>query len=135
MARNEEHFVKIPKDLENIKQKFILGLTKRQAISFGIGAAVGFPAFYLVYNAVGLQPACFALGAAVIPAFFCGMYKKNGMFFEQVIKLIIGFLKKPKLRTYQSENTFEIIERQIEYKKLARKLAQSESNSTKGKRR
>ena len=31
MAQN---YVKIPKDLSLIKQKFILGLTKRQAISF-----------------------------------------------------------------------------------------------------
>ena len=37
MAQN---YVKIPKDLSLIKQKFILGLTKRQAISFGIGAVL-----------------------------------------------------------------------------------------------
>ena len=111
MAQHEEHFVKIPKDLANIKQKFIMGLTKRQAISFGIGAAIGFPAFYIFNEMIGLQAGCFALGIAVIPAFISGMYKKNGMFFEQVIKLIIEFLKKPKVRTYQSENTFEMLER------------------------
>ncbi|MFR6397757.1 PrgI family protein [Ruminococcus sp.] len=36
-----------PKDLSEIKQKFIAGLTKRQSICFGIGFAIGIPAFFL----------------------------------------------------------------------------------------
>ena len=30
------HYVQIPKDLNDIKQKFMFGLTKRQVVSFGI---------------------------------------------------------------------------------------------------
>lgn len=119
-----EHYVKIPKDLSLIKQKFILGLTKRQAICFGIGGVVGFPSFYIFNNilGLGLQVGCFALGITAAPAVFCGLFKKNGLFLEQTVKLMIDFFKKPKLRTYQSENTYEIISRQLEYEKLEKLL-------------
>ena len=46
----QQNFVKIPKDLSLIKQKFIFGLTKRQAICFGIGLAMGIPAFFTYLN-------------------------------------------------------------------------------------
>ena len=62
MAKHNQHFVKIPKDLAQIRQKFIFGLTKRQLICFGIGAAIGFPAFYIFNSLFGLQAGCFALG-------------------------------------------------------------------------
>ena len=76
MAQN---YVKIPKDLSLIKQKFILGLTKRQAISFGIGAVMGFTAFYICNTTINFQAACFALGICAFPAIFCGIFNKNGM--------------------------------------------------------
>ena len=41
------HYVQIPKDLNDIKQKFMFGLTKRQVVSFGIGGVLGIPLFFL----------------------------------------------------------------------------------------
>lgn len=126
MTQHNEHFVKIPKDLANINQKFIAGLTKRQAICFGIGILLGFPAFFIFNTLIDLQAGCFALAIMAGPAIFCGFYKKNGLYLEQKIKLMFDFLKKPKVRTYQSENAFEMLERNIEYKKLKKMLSQSE---------
>lgn len=123
----EEHFVKIPKDLSLIKQKFVFGLTKRQAVCFGIGLIAGMTAFYVFNGLLGLQAGCFALGIAAAPAIFCGLYKKNGLHFEQTVKFMIDFFRKPKERTYQSENTFDIISRQIEYIKLKKITEQSEN--------
>lgn len=93
MAQN---YVKIPKDLSLIKQKFILGLTKRQAISFGIGAVMGFTAFYICNTTINFQAACFALGIFAFPAIFCGIFNKNGMHFEQIVKLMISFFLQAK---------------------------------------
>lgn len=126
MIQHNEHFVKIPKDLANINQKFIAGLTKRQAICFGIGILLGFPAFFIFNSLIDLQAGCFALAIMAGPAVFCGFYKKNGIFLEQKMKLMFEFLKKPKVRTYQSENTFEIIERNMEYRKLQKIISRSE---------
>ncbi len=120
-----QHFVKIPKDLSLIRQKFMFGLTKRQVIAFGIGIIIGFPSFYLFNNLFSLQAGCFALGITAAPFIFCGLYKKNGMHFEQVLKLMISFFKKPKERTYQSENSFEILSRQLEYNRLRKMLIKS----------
>ena len=41
------HYVQIPKDLNDIKEKFIMGFTKRQVICFGIGLVLGAPVFFL----------------------------------------------------------------------------------------
>lgn len=131
MAYHEHHFVKIPKDISLIRQKFMFGLTKRQVISFGIGAAIGFPMFYIFDNLIGLEAGCFALGITAAPFVFCGLYKKNGMHFEQIVKLMIDFFKKPKKRTYQSENTFEILSRQIEYNELRKLLFKATQQSKK----
>lgn len=131
MAYHEHHFVKIPKDISLIRQKFVFGLTKRQCIAFGIGIAVGFPSFYICNSTLGLQAGCFALGITAAPFVFCGLFKKNGLFFEQIVKLMIEFFKKPKKRTYQSENTFEILSRQIEYDELKRMLAVSTQQNRK----
>lgn len=133
MAKHEQHFVKIPKDLSQIRQKFMFGLTKRQIICFGIGALIGFPAFYIFNSLLGLQAGCLALGIGAGPAIFCGLYKKNGMHLEVVAKLMVAFFRKPKERTYQSENAFEMLERQIEYDRLKKIL--DESNLEANKRR
>ncbi|MEE0264441.1 MAG: PrgI family protein [Acutalibacteraceae bacterium] len=115
----QNHYVKIPKDMALIKQKFMFGLTKRQIICFGIGLLLGLPAFFIVKPlANDLTIPILAMGIIAMPFIMCGLYNKNGLHLEQSAKLMIEFLKKPKVRTYQSENIFSSIERQIEYNKL-----------------
>ncbi len=117
------NYVKIPKDLAEIKQKFIFGLTKRQAICFGIGLAMGLPAFFISKNITdNLTVSIFALGIFAFPGVGCGLFVKNGIFLEQYIKLLIAFFKKPRVRTYQSLSGIDYINNQIEYNMLRRKL-------------
>ena len=73
------HYVQIPKDLNDIKEKFIMGFTKRQVICFGIGLVLGAPVFFLTKTAIGMSGAIFAMGAVAAPAILCGLYKKNGV--------------------------------------------------------
>ena len=40
---NNTRVVSIPKDLNDIKEKVIMGFTKRQVICFGIGLVIGAP--------------------------------------------------------------------------------------------
>ena len=112
------HYVQIPKDLNDIKQKFMFGLTKRQVVSFGIGGVLGIPLFFLTRSTLGVSGAIFAIGAVAAPALICGLYKKNGIFFEQTIKNMFRYFKRPRKRTYRTVNLYECIERQIEYTKL-----------------
>ena len=116
------HYVQIPKDLNDIKQKFMFNLTKRQVVSFSIGFATGVPLFFLTRNIIGLSGGIILMGCCAAPALICGLYQRNGMYFEQVIKNMFRFFRKPKKRVYRTTNLFECIERQLEYDKLRRLL-------------
>ena len=116
------HYVQIPKDLNDIKQKFMFGLTKRQVVSFGIGGVMGIPLFFLTRGTLGVSGAIFVMGAVAAPALICGLYKKKGIFLEQPIKKMFRKIKHTRNRPYRTVNLYECIERQIEYNKLKRLL-------------
>ena len=120
------HYVSIPKDLNDIKEKFIMGLTKRQVLCFGIGLVLGAPVFFLTRNALGMSGAIFAMGAVAAPAILCGLYRKNGVFLEKQVKFMREYFTVPRKRFYKSTNIFMSIERHIEYIKIKKKLADAE---------
>lgn len=120
------HYVKIPKDLNDIKEKFIMGFTKRQVICFGIGLVMGLPVFFLTRTALGMSGAIFAMGACAAPAILCGLYRKNGVFLEKQAKYIYEYFTRPRKRYYKTTNIFECIERHIEYDKINKKLRDAE---------
>lgn len=120
------HYVKIPKDLNDIKEKFIMGFTKRQVICFGIGLVIGLPVFFLTRTALGMSGAIFAMGACAAPAILCGLYRKNGVFLEKQAKFIYEYFTRPRKRYYKTTNIFECIERNIEYDEINKKLRDAE---------
>lgn len=125
------NYVKIHKDISLIKQKKVFGLTKRQLICFGIGLGVGLPVFFLVKFLISdLTMAIVAMGIVSAPAIIAGLYEENGLHFENVIKLMYQYFRNPKIRTYQTENVYTIIERQLEYDRL-NKLLRSTGNANK----
>lgn len=120
------HYVKIPKDLNDIKEKFIMGFTKRQVICFGIGLVIGLPVFFLTRTALGMSGAIFAMGACAAPAILCGLFKKNGVFLEKQVKFIFEYFTRPRKRYYKTTNIYECIERHIEYDEINKKLRDAE---------
>ena len=120
------HYVPIPKDLNDIKEKFIMGFTKRQVICFGIGLVIGLPVFFLTRTALGMSGAIFAMGACAAPAILCGLFKKNGVFLEKQAKFIFEYFTRPRKRYYKTTNIYECIERHIEYDKINKKLRDAE---------
>lgn len=120
------HYVSIPKDLNDIREKFVMGFTKRQVICFGIGLAVGVPVFFLTRTALGMSGAIFAMGACAAPAILCGLYRKNGVFLEKQVKYMREYFTGPRKRYYRTTNIFECISNQIEYNKIKKKLRDAE---------
>ena len=120
------HYVQIPKDLNDIKEKFIMGFTKRQVICFGIGLVTGVPLFFLTRNSLGTSGAIFAMGAAAAPAVLCGLYRKNGVFLEKQAQYMREYFTRPRKRYYRTINIFECIQRNIEYTKIKKKLRDAE---------
>ena len=100
------HYVPIPKDLNDIKEKFIMGFTKRQVICFGIGLVLGAPVYFLTRASIGMSGAIFAMGAVAAPAILCGIYKKNGVFLEKQVKFMREYFTRPRKRYYRTTNIF-----------------------------
>ena len=126
------HYIKIPKDLDDIREKFLFNLTKRQCICFGIGFLIGLPVFFLTKN-YGIEIGIICMGIVASPAIICGIYTKNGLAFEKYVKAMISFLKRPKVRTYKSQNIYEQIEIQIEIDRLKKLLSGGVINEKKKK--
>lgn len=125
MERNR-FTVRVPKDLNDIRQKFLLGLTKRQVISFGIGFIIGIPVFFVLKSYAGLSAGILGMGCAASPAVLCGLYRRNGLYFEKYIKNMFRFFKIPRKRVYRTCNIYDSIEMAMEYEKLKTILERAE---------
>ena len=113
-------YVSIPKDLTRVKTKFILGLTKRQAVCFGAAAITGLPLFFLLRGIASTGAAAFLMVIVMLPWFLFAMYEKNGMPLEKFLRCVISVkLTRPKIRTYQTNNLYAATGRQIQlYKEV-----------------
>lgn len=120
------HYIKIPRDLNDLKEKVMFGLTKRQLICLGAAAAIAIPLYYYIYKTLGTDDAIRIAGIAAAPAVFFGFYIKNGIPLEKLLKFFLEFMKKPKKITYRSVNIFTAIDEYIEYQRLKRILKKSD---------
>lgn len=113
-------YVSIPKDLTHVKTKFILGLTKRQAVCFGAAAITGLPLFFVTKGFIPVSAAAFLTVIVMVPWFLFAMYEKNGMPLEKFLRCVIAVkLTRPKIRTYQTNNLYAATGRQIQlYKEV-----------------
>lgn len=113
-------YVRVPKDFNEIKQKIFLSLTKRQLISFGAAGAVGGAVYFLSRGTIGTTPGVYLAFLTMAPVALFGIYDHNGMYLEDVLKNIYEYMKKPKIKTYQTENIYEDVEKAMEYRRLKR---------------
>lgn len=134
-------YIKIPRDLSNVKEKFMFGLTKRQVMYFAMGIAIGLPLFFIIMPQ-DLTTAVVVLFVCVMPFGFMGLYEKNGQTFDKILtNMIKANLFRPKVRPYKSENIYVALEEQaflnrevkrIGYKKSIKdKLIEAVENSFK----
>ena len=120
------HYIKIPRDLNDLKEKVMLGLTKRQLICLGAAAVTAIPLYYYTYKTMGTDEAVRVAGLAAAPAVFFRFYIKNGIPLEKMLKFFWEFMKKPKKMTYRSVNIFTAIDEYIEYQRLKKILKKSD---------
>ena len=106
-------YISVPRDLSKVKTKVFMNLTKRQILCFGAGALIGVPVFFLLKSSGNLSLAALGMMAVMLPAFFLGMYEKNGQPPEKLIRNIVQvcFLR-PKQRPYRTNNFYDLLNRQ-----------------------
>lgn len=103
-------FVSVPKDLNKVKTKVALNLTKRQLISFSIAAVIGLPVYWYSRKALGNDIAVFLMIACVMPFFFVAIFEKDGIVFEKYMGHIIRQkFVYPKVRLYKTQNFYEYL--------------------------
>jgi len=103
-------YVAINKDLNSVKSKIALNLTKRQLICFGAAAAIGIPAYIFTRGAIGNSAAALLMIGMMLPLFFLAMYEKDGMPAEVILRNIIRVrFAWPGKRPYVAENLYEIM--------------------------
>ncbi|MGG5373471.1 PrgI family protein [Enterococcus sp. AZ196] len=96
---NNSFVVTIPKDLKKVKAKLLFGLTKRQAIGFGIAILIGIPIFLLLKD-FSLDAAMYGLLISAAPIIFGTLYQKNNMVSETWIKLYLEYTYLNPLKRY-----------------------------------
>lgn len=106
-------FVNVPKDLNTVKTKVALNLTKRQLICFGAAAVIGIPAYIFTRGAIGNSAAALLMIGVMFPLFFIGIYEKDGQPAEKILRNIIRVrFFFPCKRPYKTENLYEILEKE-----------------------
>lgn len=121
-AIDNKKYVKLPVDMDNIKDTAFFKLTKRQLIFFGIGAVLGAGAFFLAAKIFGTTVGVVALGLTAFPAVFCGQYVKNGIPFEKKFMLMLRFFRTPRKRIYIARNAADYALLLYERRMLKQKL-------------
>jgi hypothetical protein len=116
-AKNERSYimayVSIPKDLNAVKSRIILGLNKRQAVCFGAAALTGVPLFFLLKGIIPTNLTAILMVIVMMPWFMFAMFEKNGQPLEVYLRYIVAVkYTKPQKRIYQTGNIYAALERQ-----------------------
>jgi hypothetical protein len=108
-------FVSVPKDLNKVKTKLALNLTKRQLICFSAAGLIGIPMYFLTKGVIGNSAGILLMIALMFPFFFISMYERDGQPAEKVIcNMIRVRLLWPGKRPYKTENFYGVIQKEGE---------------------
>ena len=101
-------YVTVPKDLSRVKNKLGFNLTKRQLICLLPTAVIGVALYFLVRDALGVTNAATIMVLAMLPGFLFGLYEKDGMYLEQVLRNRIRVkYRRPHNRPYATDNDYD----------------------------
>ena len=126
-------YVQVPKDLTVVKTKVIGPFTKRQAICFSIGGAIGVPIFFMTRGTIGDSTAVLIMLAVMLPAFFLAIYEKDGQPAERVLRNVLrSKFFFPQTRPYKTRNFYEIIQLKEE-SSVATKTTKTKTNTNTSK--
>lgn len=111
-------YVTVPRDLSKVKNKVVLGLTKRQLLSVLAAGALCIPLYLLLFTLGEL--AIYIAVLPAVPCFIFGFYAaKDGRPLENVLKCYIDArYRRPRHRPYRTQNAY----RQLMYMQLIQEV-------------
>lgn len=120
-------YVRIHKDLAQVKSKVFLNLTARQLICFGSGILVGLPLFFVLNKLLPSSAAAVIMICVMMPFFLFGLYEKNGQPLEKVLHYYIqSRFIRPKKRSYRTDNAYTALVRQAKLEKEVNRIVQGQ---------
>ena len=121
-------YVNVPKDLNRVKTKVALNLTRRQLICFSAAGLVGVPLYLFTRQGLGNDMAALLMVLVMLPLFAFALYEKDGMLLEAFIGnyIRVRFLY-PRIRPYQTENFYRLIQSEINHRKESRIRAENKN--------
>jgi len=120
-------YVRIHKDLAQVKSKVFLNLTARQLICFGSGILVGLPLFFVLNKLLPSSAAAVIMICFMMPFFLFGLYEKNGQPLEKVLHYYIqSRFIRPKKRPYRTDNAYTALVRQAKFEKEVNRIVQGQ---------
>ncbi len=125
-------YIPVPRDLTRVKTKAFFNLTKRQLVCFGTAALIGVPLFFWIKSFGNVSLATMVMIIVMLPLFFLAMYEKDG----QPLEVIAGhFIQakfvRPKVRTFQTDNYYDVLMRQYQLEKEVEKIVFPEEKADK----
>ena len=103
-------FVSVPKDLDKVKTKVALNLTKRQLVCFSMAAVIGIPLYFCSKKAMGNETAVLCMVAVMLPFFLVAMYEKDGLPMEKIVwNRIRSKILYPSVRPYSTNNLYSVL--------------------------
>jgi len=131
-------YIPVPRDLSRVKSKIIFNLTKRQLLCFGAGALIGVPVFFLVKKSTGnVSLSAMTMMVLMLPMFFLAMFERDGQPLEVIARHFIEtkFIR-PKIRPYQTDNYYRVLERQAwAEEEVAKIVRRNQDNAEKAVRK
>lgn len=126
--------VATPKNLKQVKPKFIGNFTKRQVFSIGAAALIGFPLYFLSKGTLGNDVAAILMVLSMMPCMlFVTDNLKYGLPAEKLLVLVWQHGRKPGIRPYKAENLLKQLEEREQIKKEVQFLEEKARNGRKGK--
>ena len=103
-------YVDIPKDLDGIKSKVALGLTKKQLIGFGVAAVIGVPFYLATRLAVGNDVGLFFMMFSMALPLLYAIYEPKGITMGQLVAIWLRFqFIAIGARPYKNANLYEVL--------------------------
>lgn len=128
-------YVPIPMDLNKVKTKVALNLTKRQLICFSLAGVTSIPVYFLTKDVIGTSLAAALLTVIALPMFLFGVYEKDGRPLEKILKDIFDHkFKYSGIRPYETRNFYGKVNKEI-YEREVLNLHESPKHKGKNSRK
>jgi len=124
------NYVKIPKDLTQIKSKF-WGLTVKQFLFVVPGIVVGVWLYVATFPFLGPGFATFTLVLGGLPFGVCAFCNKDGLSAWQWLRLYRHHTKRPTRRFYKNDNFFHPLKNDPVTRKETREGTQKKASKPK----